>query len=113
MWGARKPRVLRSSTAKLDDLCDTGGQHGRSGPNLPHGTSSGWRVILPWRLGAVHEFPGTFAARRNSGPGYEKAGDAGLGVLLWGSGNCLGSTRLGWAISMVSSVAPTSIASKH
>ena len=29
------------------------------GQNPPHGTSSGWWVILPWRLGTVHEFTGT------------------------------------------------------
>ena len=46
--------------------------------------SSGWWVITAWRLGTVHEFSGTQAARRNSGSGHEKASDAGLGLLLWG-----------------------------
>ena len=32
--------------------------------------------------GPVHVFTGTSAARRNSGPGREKAADAGLGLLL-------------------------------
>ena len=41
-----------------------------------------WWVILPWRLGAVHEFTGTWAARTNSGSGHEEAADAGLGLLL-------------------------------
>ena len=49
------PRFFRSSTSNLDDLWDSGGEHGRSGPNPPYGASSGWWVILPWRLGAVHE----------------------------------------------------------
>ena len=40
-------------------------------------------LSFPWRLGAVHEF--TKAARRNSGSGHEKAADAGLGLVLWGS----------------------------
>ena len=43
LWGARNPRVLRSSTSNLDDPCDSGREHGRSGPNPG------------WRLGAVHE----------------------------------------------------------
>ena len=47
--------------------------------------------ILPWRLGAVYEFTGTWAVRRNSGSGHEKADDAGT---LW------------VAISVVSSVVP-------
>ena len=38
---------------------------------------------------AVHEFTGTWAARRNSGSGHGKAADAGPGLLLWGSDNCL------------------------
>ena len=33
LWGVRNPRVLRSPTPHLDDPCDSGGQHGRSGPN--------------------------------------------------------------------------------
>ena len=32
----------RSSTSNLDDPCDSGGSHGRSGPNPPYGASSGW-----------------------------------------------------------------------
>ena len=58
LWGARNelgtPRVLRSSTSNLDDPSDSGGQHGRSARNPPYGASSGWWVILPWRLGDVH-----------------------------------------------------------
>ena len=92
LWGARNPRVPWSSTSILDDPCDSGGVHGRSGPNPPHGASSGWLLILPWRLGAVHEFIGTQAATRNSGSGHEK-------VPL---------VRTPWeALSVVSSVAPT------
>ena len=40
--------------------------------------SSDWWVILPWRLGTLHEFTGTLAFRRNSGSGHERATDAGL-----------------------------------
>ena len=68
-----------------DDPCDSGASHGRSGSNPPYGTSSGLWVILPWRLGAVHEFTGIQAAMRNSGSGHRKAAGAGLGLLLWGS----------------------------
>ena len=51
---------------------DSGGQHGRSGPNPPNGASSGWWVILPWRPGAVHQslahwLPGEFKPRACSG----------------------------------------------
>ena len=46
----------------------------RSGASLPYGTSSGWRVILPWRLGIV----------RNSGLGHEPAANAGLSLGWWG-----------------------------
>ena len=53
-----------------------------SWPNPPCRTFSGWWVILPWRLGTVHESTDTLAVRRNSGPGHEKAADAGLGFLL-------------------------------
>ena len=63
-------------------------EDGRSGPNPSYGTCSGWWVILPWRLGAVHHFTGTQAAR-NSGPRHEKAADAGVGLLLWGSDTCM------------------------
>ena len=38
-----------------------------------YGTSSGWWVILPWRLGTMHEFTGTWAPRRNAGSWHEKA----------------------------------------
>ena len=31
-WGARNPRALLSTTSNLDDPCDRGGEHGRSGP---------------------------------------------------------------------------------
>ena len=48
-----------------------------------------WWVILPWRVGAVHEFIGTWAAKRNSAPGREEVADAGLGLLLWGLVNRL------------------------
>ena len=58
-------------------------------PNPQYGTSSAGWVVLPWRFGIVHEFTGTWAERRNSGPGHEKAADAGLNLLLWGSDNCL------------------------
>ena len=34
------------------------------GQNPPYGTSSGWWVILPWHLRAVHDFTGTQAAWR-------------------------------------------------
>ena len=54
LWGGRNPRVLRWSTSDLDDPCDGGGQHGRSGADLPW-ASSGWWVVLPWRLGTVHQ----------------------------------------------------------
>ena len=43
-----------------------------------------WASMLPWCLGAVHEFTGTWAARENAGSGHEKAADVGLGLLLWG-----------------------------
>ena len=43
-----------SSTSNLDDPCDSGGWHGSSGPNPSYGTSSGWWVTLPWRLGPVN-----------------------------------------------------------
>ena len=51
--------------------------------NPPYGASSGWLVILSWRLGSVHEFTCTQAARRNPGSGHEKAGGTGLCLLLW------------------------------
>ena len=41
LWDLGTPRVHRSPTS-----------------NSPYGTSSGWWVILPWRLGTVHEFTG-------------------------------------------------------
>ena len=69
-------------------------------------TCSGWWVTLPWRLGAVHGFTGTLAARRNSGSGRESAADAGLV-------SCSGVEQLPvihtpWvALSVVSSVDPT------
>ena len=53
------------------------------GQTSPYETSSGWWVILPWRLGTAHEFTGTQAARRDPGSGHEKAADAGLGLSLW------------------------------
>ena len=56
----------------MDDPC------GRSGPNPPFGTSSGWWVIIPWCLGAVYEFIGTAVDRRSTGSGCEKAADADL-----------------------------------
>ena len=52
----------------------------QAGPNPPCGTSSSWWVILPWRLGAVHEFTGTWTGKTNSGLRHEKAADAGLGT---------------------------------
>ena len=44
LWGPQNPRVPRSSTSNLDDPCDSGGWHGRSGPNPPSGTFSGWWI---------------------------------------------------------------------
>ena len=42
------------------------------------------------RLGTVHESIVTWAAQRNfQAPGHENAADAGLGLLLWVSENCL------------------------
>ena len=67
MWGARNPRVLRSSASNFDDPCDSGGQRGRCGPNPAQEASSCWWVIRPWRLGMCMT-PGTWAARWNSSP---------------------------------------------
>ena len=62
-------------------LCDSGGWHGRSGPNAPYGTFSCWWVFLPWRLWSVHESTvASDAARRTSG---EKTADAGLVSWSW------------------------------
>ena len=53
----------------FDGPCDSGGQHGTSGPDPPYGTSSGLWVILPWRLGELfvsslaHELPGGIQAQ--------------------------------------------------
>ena len=58
-------------------------------------TSSGWWAILLWHHGPVHEFTGTWAARRNAGSGHEKAADAGLGLLLW-EGWTPACARSGW-----------------
>ena len=67
------PSLAPSSS--LDDPYDSGGQHGRSGLNPPYGAPSGWLVITPWRLGAVHESHGARAARRNLSPRvYEPPG---------------------------------------
>ena len=43
----------------------TGVKDAWSGPSPLYGTSSGWWVILPWRLGTVHESIVTWAAKRN------------------------------------------------
>ena len=57
--------------------------NGRSGPNPLYGTSSDWWIILPWRLGAVHESPGTEAARKNFRlRALDTAADAGLSLAL-------------------------------
>ena len=55
--------------------------------NPPHGTSSGWWVILPCVSGLctnslAHRAPGGIQ-------------DAGLGLVTWGSDNCLWSSRPG------------------
>ena len=56
-----------------------------------HNEQLGWWVIVPWRLGAVRQFTGWHMGCHDlfSGSGHEKAADAGLGLLLWGSDNCL------------------------
>ena len=56
LWGARNPRVLRSSTSNLDYPCDSGGQHGKSGPNPPtfHGVSG--LCMNPWHTDCQVEF---------------------------------------------------------
>ena len=82
LWGARNPQVLRSSTSNLDPVRQWMIARQVWAKPSVRGFNGGW-VVLPWRLGAVHEF--TKAARRNSGSGHEKAADAGLGLVLWGS----------------------------
>ena len=81
--------------------------------NPPCGASSGWWVNLPRRLGAVHEFTGTQAARRNAGSGHEQAAGAGLGLLLWRVGQLLVIHTPWVAISVVNSVAPTVSTAQH
>ena len=76
------------------------GLDGRSGANPPYGTSSGWWVFLPGRLGAVHESAVPEAARRNSGGRCRPASLA----LVIGE---LPVVHTRWvAISVVSSVDP-------
>ena len=90
--GSSETRVLGSSTPKLDDRATV--EHSTVGTHPLCGTSSG--CILAWCLGAVHEFIDTWAARRNSGPGHEKAADAGLVVLLLDSDNSFDPRALGF-----------------
>ena len=98
-FGPRLPTSMTGATVE---------DSGWSGPNPPYETTCGWWVILPWRLGVVHEFIGTWAARRNSGSGREKASDAGLSLLLCRSDK-LPVIHTPWvAISVVSMVAPPS-----
>ena len=86
--GARNPRVLRSSTSNLKNPRDSGGQLRTSGPNLPFGASSGWCVILSWRLKDVYESLFTLAARRNSSPECMRhRSRCRPGLLLWGVGH--------------------------
>ena len=82
-------------------------ERGRSGPTPPSVPSSVWWVNFPWRAGTVLEFTGTWAARRNSGPGREKAADAGLSLLLWRVGQLLVIRTPCVALSVVSSVDTT------
>ena len=63
--------------------------------------------VIDFRPGAVHEFTGTKAARRKSGPGHEKAVDAGLRLFL-GIEQMFVIRTPGVALSVVSSVDPTS-----
>ena len=83
------PEFLGHRLEPIDDPCASGGEHGRSGPHSPYGPSSGWWVIFPWRLGAVHDFTSTQAAGRNSGSEHEEAANAGLALLLLRSDFCL------------------------
>ena len=62
-----------------------------SGPNPPYEASSGWWVVLLWRLGTVHESLAHRLAGGIQGLDMRHAADAGLGLLLWGSDNCLWS----------------------
>ena len=54
--------------------------HGRSGQSLRTGRLLVGGLSFQRRFGAVHEFTGSWAARRNSGPGHQTAADAGLGL---------------------------------
>ena len=93
-WGARNPRVLRSSTSKLDDPCDSGGQHRQvwANPSV--------RDFL-WRLVTVNEFTGTWAARESSGSGHEACARCRPGSLGLGGGQ-LPMIRTPWmALSVV------------
>ena len=96
-------RVLWLLTSNFNDLCNSGGEHGRSGKKPPHGASSAWWVILPWRLGTVHEFAG----RRNSGSGHEKGVRCRPGSLALKVGQLLVIRTFWVAISLVSRVAQT------
>ena len=77
------------------------------GQNPPYWTSSGCMVIFLWRLGAVHEFTGTRAARRTSGSEHEKGGRYRLGSLALEVGQLPVIHTHYVAISVVSSVAST------
>ena len=80
---------------------------GRSGPNPPCWTCSGWWVILPPRLEIVHEFTGTQAARRNSGLRALAGGRCRPGSLALEIGQLPVVRTPLVAISAVSSVDPT------
>ena len=74
------------------------------GQTLPYVKSSERWVILPVRLGAVHDFTGTVVARSNPGSGHEMAADAGV-VCCSGGLPHLPVIRTPWvALSVVSSV---------
>ena len=94
--------------------------------HTPYETASGWWVILPWRLGAVHEFTGTQAAKWNSSPeslscsggrlstcdphassGHEAGGRCRPGSLALGVGQLPVIHTLMVAIGVVSIMAPT------
>ena len=89
-------------TSNFNDLCSSGGEHGRSGPKPPYGASSGWWVILSWRLGfcmssLAHSLPGGTQAR---GMGRRP-------IQAWVSCFEGRTTACDPDVSVVSSVAPT------
>ena len=79
-------KIPQTSNSEELPLVGRSGTPEFSGHRIRTSTSSGWWVIRPWRLGAVHELAGTLAVRLNSGSGLEKTARAGPGLLLSGPG---------------------------